>query len=64
VQALSLKENVGDYGEYYQRYAFLYYLELYQGKGTAVVNETDAVGWHLAAIFEKRDSPTKGDDSD
>ena len=63
VQALSLEEDVGDDGEYDERHAFLYHLELDQGEGTAVVDESDAVGWHLATVFEEGDSPTEGDDA-
>ena len=63
VQALSLEENVGDDGEYDERHAFLYHLELDQGEGTAIVDESDAVGWHLATVFEEGDSPAEGDDA-
>ena len=64
VQSLSLKENIGDDGEDDERYAFLYHLELDQIKRSAIIHETDAVGWYLTAIFEEGDSPTEGDDTD
>ena len=64
VQSLSLKEDIGDDGEDDKRYAFLYHLELDQIKRSAIIHETDAVGWYLTAIFEEGDGPTEGDDSD
>lgn len=64
VQSLSLKENIGDDGEDDERYAFLYHLELDQIKRSAIIHETDAVGWYLTAIFEESDGPTEGDDTD
>ena len=64
VQSLSLKEDIGDDGEDDKRYAFLYHLELDQIKRSAIIHETDAGGWDLAAIFEEGDSPTEGDDTD
>jgi len=64
VQALSLEEDVGDDGEDDERHALLYHLQLYQGEGTAVIHKTDAIGWHLTAIFEKGNGPTEGDHPD
>ena len=64
VQSLSLEENIGDDGEDDKRYAFLCHLELDQIKRSAIIHETDAVGWYLTAIFEEGDSPTEGDDTD
>lgn len=64
VQSLSLKEDIGDDGEDDKRYAFLNHLELDQIKWSAIINETDAVGWYLTAIFEESDGPTEGDDTD
>ena len=64
VQSLSLKEDIGDDGEDDKRYAFLYHLELDQIKRSAIIHETDAVGWYLTAIFEEGDGPTEGDDTD
>ncbi len=57
MQALSLEEDVGDDGEDDERHAFLYDLELYQVERAAVVDESDTVGWYLAAIFEEGLSP-------
>ena len=64
VQSLSLEEDIGDDGEDDKRYAFLNHLELDQIKWSAIINETDAVGWYLTAIFEEGDRPTEGDDTD
>lgn len=64
MQALPLEEDVGDDGEDDERHALLYHFELYQIEWTAVVDESDAVGWYLAAVFEEGDRPTEGDDSD
>ena len=63
MQALALEEDVGDDGEDDEWHAFLYHLELYQGEGTTVVNEADAIGRHLAAIFKKGDGPTEYDNT-
>ena len=64
VQSLSLEEDIGDDGEDDERHALLYHFELYQIEWTAVVDESDAVGWYLTAIFEEGDGPTEGDDTD
>ena len=64
VQSLSLKEDIGDDGEDDKRYAFLNHLELHQIKRSAIIHETDAIGWHLTAILEEGNSPTEGDDTD
>lgn len=64
MQALPLEEDVGDDGEDDERHALLYHFELYQIEWTAVVDESDAVGWYLAAVFEEGDRPAEGDDSD
>ena len=64
VQSLSLKEDIGDDGEDDERYAFLNHLELDQIKRSAIIYETDAVGWYLTAIFEEGNGPTEGDDTD
>lgn len=64
VQSLSLEEDIGDDGEDDKRYAFLNHLELDQIKRSAIIHETDAVGWYLTAIFEEGDGPTEGDDTD
>ena len=63
VQSLSLEEDIGDDGEDDKRYAFLNHLELDQIKRSAIIHETDAVGWYLTAIFEEGDGPTEGDNS-
>ena len=63
MQALPLEEDVGDDGEDDERHALLYHFELYQIEWTAVVDESDAVGWYLTAVFEEGNRPTEGDDS-
>ena len=63
VQSLSLKEDIGDDGEDDKRYAFLNHFELDQIKWSAIIHETDAVGWYLTAIFKEGYGPTEGDDS-
>ena len=63
VQSLSLEEDIGDDGEDDKRYAFLYHFQLYQIERTAIVYESDAVGWYLTAIFKEGYGPTEGDDS-
>lgn len=63
MQTLSLEKNIGDEGEDDERYAFLYHFELYQGEGTTIVDETYAVGWHLATVLKESYRPTKNNDS-
>ena len=63
MQALSLEKDVGDDGEDDEWYALLYHLELNQIERPAIVDESDAVGWHLAAVLKKCNRPTEGDDS-
>lgn len=59
VQALPLKQDTGNDSEDDKRHAFLYHLQLHQGEGTAIVDETDAVGRHLATVFEESYRPTE-----
>ena len=62
VELLVLEDEVGDDGEDHQRDALLDDLELHEVEGTAVVDEADAVGRHLTAVFEEGDHPREGDD--
>ena len=64
MNVLPLKENVGNDGEYSQRYAFLNHLQLNQVERSSISFESHAVSWNLAAIFKKCDSPREGNDSD
>ena len=57
MQALPLKEDVGDDGKDHQADTFLDDLELHQVEGAAVVLESDTVGRYLAAIFKEGDAP-------
>ena len=62
MQVVALKHNVRDDGENGQRNTFLNDFQLHERERTAVVDEADAVGWHLAAILEKGDGPRETDD--
>ena len=53
------KQHARNDGEYYERQCLLNHLELYERKRAAVVDESEAVGWHLAAIFKERDEPAQ-----
>jgi hypothetical protein len=64
MQSLSLEEDVGNDGKDDKRYAFLYHFQLYQIERTAIVYESDAIGWYLTAIFKEGYGPTEGDDTD
>ena len=51
VELLVLEDEVGNNGEDHQRDALLNDLELDEVEGASVVNEADAVGRHLTAVF-------------
>ncbi len=51
VELLVLEDEVGDDGEDHQRDALLNDLELDEVEGASVVDEADAVGRHLTAVF-------------
>ena len=57
MQVVALKHNVRDDGENGQRNTFLNDFQLHERERTAVVDEAETVGGHLAAIFEKGDGP-------
>ena len=58
-----LFEKKGDnQGKYRKGNYFLDYLQLHQVEGTAVVDETYAVGGNLGAIFKESQSPTEEND--
>lgn len=59
MQVVALKHNVRDDGENGQRNTFLNDFQLHERERTAVVDEAEAVGGHLAAIFEKGDGHEK-----
>ena len=62
VELLVLEDEIGNNGEDHQRDALLDDLKLDEVEGASVVDEADAVGWHLTAIFEKSNYPREGDD--
>ena len=62
VELLVLEDDVGDDGEDHQRDALLNDLELDEVEGASVVDEADAVGRHLTAVFEEGNHPREGDD--
>ena len=62
MQVVALKHNVRDDGENGQRNTFLNDFQLHERERTAVVDEAETVGRHLAAILEKGDGPREADD--
>ena len=60
MQFLMLEHEIGNDGKYAEADALLYHFQLNQIEGTAVAFETEAVGGHLTAVFEKGDAPGKG----
>ena len=62
VELLVLEDEVGNDGEDHQRDALLNDLKLDEVEGASVVNEADAVGRHLTAVFEEGNHPREGDD--
>lgn len=59
MQALSLEKDIYYDREHAEADTFLYDLQLYKRKRTAVANKTDAVCRHLAAILKQGDAPRK-----
>ena len=62
MQVVALKHNVRDDGENGQRNTFLNDFQLHERERTAVVDEAETVGRHLAAILEKGDGPREAND--
>ena len=62
VEGFALETKGHDDGEYYQGDNFLQNLELDKGEGTAIVQESDAVGGHLTHIFKQGDAPREEND--
>ena len=58
-EGLVLEEDQHEDGEDGQREELLDDLELPEVKGTAVVNEADAVGRHHEAVLDQRDTPAE-----
>ena len=58
---LSGKHALSYYREDDKTDNFLYYLQLDEVERTAVVNESDTVGWHLTAVLKEGDAPWEGD---
>ena len=62
VQLLMLEDEVRNDREDHQRDALLDHLQLHEVEGTAVIDETNSVGWHLTAVLEEGNHPREGDD--
>ena len=61
VEGFALETKGHDDGEYYQGDDFLQNLQLNQGEGAAVVQESYAVGGYLTHIFKQGDAPREKD---
>ena len=57
MNVLSLKENVGNNSEDTERDAFLNHLELNEVERSAVADEAQPVGRHLAAVLQEGNAP-------
>lgn len=64
VEGLALEDQNREQGEDGQGDYFLYYLELDEVEGAAVVHEAYAVGGDLEGILEEGDAPREEDDPD
>ena len=64
VELLTLENQGGEKDEDHEGDDLLNDFQLHEGKGTAVLLKTDAVGGHLGAIFEESDAPGEKDDAD
>ena len=51
VQLLMLEDEVRNDREDHQRDALLDHLQLHEVEGTAVIDETNSIGWHLTAVL-------------
>lgn len=56
-QGESIEKEEAEHDEHHKGYNLLNDLELHEGEWAAVSLETDSVGGHLTAIFEKRYAP-------
>ena len=63
MQVVALKHDVGDDGKDCQRNALLNDFQLDEREGTAVADESHAVGRYLAAILQEGNAPRKHDDT-
>lgn len=63
VQSLSLEEHGGKNREDNEGDDLLDDFQLHQSEGTAVIDESDAVGRYLTGVFEECDSPAEGYDA-
>ena len=57
LEGLAFEKQGDNQGEHRKGNHFLDYLKLHQVEGTAVVDETYAVGRDLGTVFEKRNGP-------
>ena len=64
MQMLPLEEQVGYDAEHNQGDDFLNDFELHQRERSAVVDEADSVGRHLAAVFKEGNSPRESYDAE
>ena len=64
MQMLALEEQVGYDAEHNQGDDFLNDFELHQRERSAVVDEANSVGRHLAAVFEEGNSPRESYDAE
>ena len=64
MKMLTLEENVGNDAEDDERNDFLYDFQLHQRERSAVFDETNPVGRHLAAVFKEGYSPREGYDAE
>lgn len=60
---LGLEKQEGKDSEDAERNDLLNDLELHESEWSAVVDEANAVGWHLATILEQRYAPTDEDNA-
>ena len=64
MQVVALKHDVGNNGKDGQRNALLHNLQLYEAERSAVADESQPVGWHLATILEERNAPRENNHSE
>ena len=64
MQMGALEHDVGNDAEDGQRDAFLDDFQLDEVERSSVLDESDAVGWHLTTILEESNHPREGYDAD
>ena len=63
VEALTLKEYIGDECKDDEGNDFLNHLEFNERERSAIIHESDAVGWYHHAILEEGDNPRENNDA-